>query len=143
MTDQPSMADLKHARIVAAVRSIAVLLMDLEAGKDDRALRIINMKADLTDEERAELLAIVLSTFPADQAEQLVKLCFGEVGIPISGLGGSRLEEARYWARQANASELRGYCQATFEAMSEPAQRAVFEWMKKRLTPSEPPGGVA
>lgn len=133
MNDQPSISDLKRARIVAAVRSIAVLLLDLEASKDDRLLQIINLKADLTDEERAELLAIVLSTFPADQAEALVKDCFGEAGIPISGLGNSRLEEARHWAKVANASELRGYVQAGLENMSDSAFKATFEWMKRRL----------
>lgn len=132
MTEQPSMSDLKQARVVAAMRSLAVLLMELESGKDDRLLRIINLKADLTDEERAQLLSVVLSTFPADQAERLVQSCFADVGIPITGLHKKPLADARFWAGDASPGELRAYTQACLEEMSADGRASVLKWLTRK-----------
>lgn len=134
MTEQPSMEDLRRARVTQAIRTLGCVLLDVFRSPDDRALRIVNLKADLTDEERAQLLSVVLSTFPADQAEALVKECFAEAGIPVSGLSAKdAMRDARYWAKEASPSELKAYAVACADAMSEGGKKALRDWLNEGL----------
>lgn len=134
MTEQPSMEDLRRARVTQAIRTLGYVLLDVCRSPDDRALRIVNLKADLTDEERAQLLAVVLATFPADQAEALVRECFAEAGIPVSGLSAKdAMRDARYWAKEASPSELKAYAVACADAMSKGGQKALRDWLNERL----------
>ncbi len=132
MTEQPSMKDLAHARKVSAARILLTTILDDEMTKDDWAASIINLKADLSDEDRAKLLAMVLATFPADQAHGLVKLEFEGSGVPLPPLHEDPRADAKLWSTGANSSELMAYACSCFKAMSLGRRQAFLKWVESQ-----------
>ena len=120
--------ELRQKRHAGAAR---LLLMVMKGDFDDMAP--VALKQTLTDEERAWLGELILSTFPADQAEQLCRNWFRGQGAPGASFADSPVADARFWAQGANSKELDAYAMACVKEMSEKRRRQFSQWLAKQL----------
>lgn len=121
--------DLKLKRRIAALRMMAAYLSD---ESPDRGLYAMNVKQDLTDRERSMLLRLFMDTFPPDQAEEIVRDALKGAGYPSPVLTDDALSDARFWASQANANELKAYAMACVERMSKGLLAGFKKWVEGR-----------
>lgn len=79
----------------------------------------------LSEGERAMMAYFALTALRPENADLTACTAIGSAGDPLPAfLGG--MEDARHWAKWANASELKAYALACFEAMSAKDQAAFF-----------------
>ena len=123
------MEELRRKRRISAFRLIAHFILSDDGDVD---LYALNLKQDLTDAERTDLLGLILRTFPADQAESLVRECFEGAGMPAPSLTDDVRPDARFWASSANAAELRAYAIACVERMSKRTLEGFKKWVAKQ-----------
>ena len=124
------MQEIRAKRIGDGTRAIGLVYMFPDEPLLERACF---MRESLTDSERAAGLAAHVMTFPADEAHRIILETFGQAGVPTGEINGRVIEEARFWARDANPAELKGYAQAALEALSKDGKRAVLAWLQKQI----------
>lgn len=117
-----TMEDLIKKRRTEAAKAILRFLMG-----DDPDMCSVSLKGHLTDMERETLLWLLLSTFPPDQAESIVKEQFKGAGYPLPRLTDDARQEAHWWASNASPAEIAAYAIACFERMSPEWQRRFKE----------------
>lgn len=79
----------------------------------------------LSEGERAMMAYFTLTALRPESADRTACTAIGSAGDPLpTFLGG--MEDARHWAKWANARELKAYAIACFEAMSAKDQAAFF-----------------
>lgn len=119
----------RKKRILAACRMVLKFLMTRP--EKDADLYALNLTKDLTEAERMGLLFLLLATFPADQAADLVTEYFDGAGIPTS-LMDDPWGDAKFWAQNANAKELSAFSAACFDQMSKQKRVQFLEWANGR-----------
>lgn len=120
------MEDIRRKRIMAGGRYLTNLLLD--PTDKDLNLIIANLIGDFSESDRELLVNLMVMTFQADIADQVVVKAFEGAGYPTPTLCGDPLPEARMWAEDANAKELSSYAMATFERMSTEKRRKFLSW---------------
>lgn len=93
------------------------------------------LAARLTEQERTALAAAALWPMHPENVRSLSETVIGSYGPPdrvrqaFQGL----VKEARSWAQAASVSECRAYAFSAIEAMDEPEQRQLLNWLEGKL----------
>lgn len=135
MTDQtPALTpdEFRRKRVTAGVRRLLSMLLDPPKDEGDRAVCYLRVCVDLTESERELLLDVMLGSFPADEAERIVKEHFAGAGFPVLEKYGEPIHDARLWAADANSGELKAYAMACVERMSPKLVTAFRKWLASR-----------
>lgn len=126
--------ELRKTRQLAAYKALLAFTMtsDMRAPHDFDTMAD-RVRADLTENERLELLDILIRSFPADIAEAAVKANFEGQGWPEPTLMDDPRADAQFWASGANAREIGAYAVACFNVMS-PKRRTDFcKWVSEKV----------
>lgn len=122
--------EVRQKRHIAAMRLLFAFVKELPG---DRDLYAMNLRGDLSEVERAQLIAVLLDTFPADIAEQQLSAWFSEAGSPMPSFDDNYLADARFWSGMACAKELGAYAIACFENMSDKRKREFAQWVNAKV----------
>lgn len=123
--------ELRLRRIAAGFRMMFQFV--LKADDDNRDLYAMNLRSDLTEDDRLRVLTLVLDTFPPDVAEDACMEWFRGAGYPGAGLMDSPVADARFWSQQANSKEIDAYAMACVHRMSPRRRQQFSTWIQKQL----------
>lgn len=123
-------SELRLKRVAAGCQLLFRHIAKADDG--DRTLYAMNLRGDLTEEDRLRLLSVILDTFPPDLAERACQGWFEGAGYPGAAMMDNPVSDARFWADSANSKEIDAYAMACVKRMS-PKRRGQFaEWVKKQ-----------
>lgn len=125
--------EIRLKRHTAAAKMVLNLFQNHLSDQDQQALYSINFASSLSEEERIVLMWVLLRTFPADIAENIVKTWFEGQGMPGASLTDDPRSEAKFWASDATSRELSSYAAAAFNQMSPKAQANFAEFVNGKV----------
>ena len=126
--------DIRAKRLLVATRLLLRGLMTDELGAaESRGLYAMNLRGDLSEEERANVAFTFLETFSPDIAEALCQQWFKGAGFPGASLMENPVSDARFWSDGANPKEIDAYAMACFKRMSATRQKQFLEWAQKKV----------
>jgi len=134
MSEEPTvtMEELARKRRAAGARLLHLCLLPGQIDQHGVDSLAINLQAALTEAERAEMLRVILHTFPPDLAEAYVKAFFTAAGWPTTGIMDDARADASWWAESATPAEHRAYAQACLQRMSKKDRTAVRKWLEDK-----------
>lgn len=122
---------LRLKRIGGAFRMMMEFVITGPKKQNERDLYALNVMKDMTESERIDLMGLLISTFPADVAENVVQTWFEGAGYPMAALMEDPIADARLWADGANRKELDAYAVASFDKMSPSRRQQFLKWAQR------------
>ena len=127
--DEKELQALARKRIIAAHQLLAKWSLRPESESDaDIDIWALQLRASLTDAERARLFDVLATSFAPDHFYFIAKRHLDGAGAPTLGLLDDPTADAKFWADMANTKELTAYAAVSFNRMSPSRQSAFLKW---------------